>query len=129
MDAPRVVIVSDDPLTRSGLAALLGGQEGLTVEGSGSLAELHELVQGGADVALLDLAASHEAVALSEPALAVPMVVLIADEIQARDALEAGAHGSSSGTPRPTTSRRRSSPSTGGSSRSIRRSRAGSGRR
>lgn len=89
MEVVRVVIVSEDPLTRSGLTALLGAQPGLVVAAAIRLAELGDLAQGGADVALVDLAAGS----LSGRSLPIPAVALIADEGEVQEALEAGAHG------------------------------------
>ena len=73
MDRVRVVIVSGDPLTRSGLASLLARHEGLTIAGSAALAELDEPSPLEADVALVDLA-SLEADAMSGHRMGIPTV-------------------------------------------------------
>jgi DNA-binding NarL/FixJ family response regulator len=86
------VIVSGDPLTRSGLASLLAGHEAVTIVGSAALAELDEPAPLGADVALVDLA-SLEADAISGRRMGIPTVALIADENRAFEVIAAGARG------------------------------------
>lgn len=85
MNPIRVLIVSEDPLLRAGLAALLGGREGL-VAGSGST--------DGFDVVAWAPGAEPDAAALQRAALAgLPIVALVADAEQAAAALRAGARG------------------------------------
>ena len=93
MEVVRVVIVSEDPLTRSGLTALLGAQPGLVVAGTIRPADLGDLAHGGAEVALVDLSSGRAADSLSGHSLPIPAVALIADEGEVQEALEAGAHG------------------------------------
>ena len=90
MEAPRTVIVGDDPLARAGLASLLADRNDVAVLTSlsprekGSLAALH------ADVVLLDAAAA-EPDDLPEIASVLPVVAVVTGEAQAAEVLAAGA--------------------------------------
>jgi DNA-binding NarL/FixJ family response regulator len=95
---PRVLVVADDPLTRSGLAALLTNQPGCTVSGqSPADADLTAALNVYApDVVLWDVgwdaSASLEHVTdLREGDT--PIVVLLPDEAHAAEAWIAGARG------------------------------------
>jgi DNA-binding NarL/FixJ family response regulator len=97
-DQPRVLIIADDPLTRTGLAALLADQADCTV--AGQMAGSGDLVAGVAaylpDVIVWDLgwepsAALERLADLKDEAI--PIVALIADEAHANDAWIAGARG------------------------------------
>jgi two-component system nitrate/nitrite response regulator NarL len=90
----RVLVVSDDPLARRGLALLLGGQEGIAVAGQIGVDEEWPDTEREPDAALWDLGLGVRfglerlrASAPSEP----PAVAVVADEIDAREALAAGA--------------------------------------
>lgn len=85
----RVVIVSDDPLARGGLAALLRDRADLAVAGALAPAELGALPALGAGAALVDAAGGPEAVA--EAAALLPVAALVSGEAQAAEALGAGA--------------------------------------
>ncbi len=91
MDSTRAVIVSDDPLARAGLTALLTGRSDVTVAGGTAPVDARSVAALGADVALLDAAATG-ADELREVAAALPVVALVAGEAQATEALAAGAH-------------------------------------
>jgi len=90
-----VVVVSDDPLARTGIALLLGGQEGLTVADQVGVdedwadpeaAEVHAAVW---DLGL-GLRSGLERLRSLGPS-APPVVAIVADETDAREALAAGA--------------------------------------
>ena len=89
-----VAIVSDDPLARSGLAALLGGRDDVAVVGAVALAEgtAAALAALGAEAALWD-AGAEGAAELAGIVAAVPTVALVADDAQGSEALAAGARG------------------------------------
>jgi DNA-binding NarL/FixJ family response regulator len=96
MGALRVIVISDDPLARTGLALLLDGQEGLTVVGqAGTDDEGAETgASGPPDVAVWDLGFDPRAVLerlrrREEESL--PLVAIVAEEMDAREALAAGA--------------------------------------
>ena len=100
MEELRIVVVSDDPLARTGIALLLGGSEGLTVldpvgvdddwaepgaEGDG---------RGEPDAAVWDLGFGDRSgldALRALPAAAPPVVAIVADALDAREALAAGA--------------------------------------
>src|SRR5690242_3651675 len=97
-DHPRVLILADDPLTRTGLAALLADQADCTV--AGQMAGSGDLSAGVAaylpDVIVWDLgwepsAALERLADLKDEAI--PIVALIADEAHANEAWIAGARG------------------------------------
>jgi two-component system, NarL family, nitrate/nitrite response regulator NarL len=97
MEDLRVLVVSGDPLARTGLALLLRDQEGLTV--SGQMAPDDWPAPGedtAPDVAVwdlgLDLRSGLEELRSLGPA-GPPMVAIVADETDAREALAAGARG------------------------------------
>lgn len=84
MNPVRVLLLADDPLTRSGLHALLAGDPGLHVMSP-------DLDAGAADVALCDLSSSPSAVL---PAVAgAPLLALVPDDGSAIRALRQGARG------------------------------------
>jgi len=89
VDRPRTLVVSDDPLARSGLAALLGRRAELLVLGDASP---REGATAEAEVVLWDLAGDDVA-ALGRTAADVPVVALVAGDAQAAAALVAGARG------------------------------------
>jgi DNA-binding NarL/FixJ family response regulator len=95
---PRVLIVADDPLTRSGLSALLANQPGCIVSGqSPASADLNAALNVYApDVVLWDVgwdvSASLEHIAdLREAGM--PILVLLPDEARAAEIWLAGARG------------------------------------
>jgi two-component system nitrate/nitrite response regulator NarL len=96
METLSVLVVSDDPLARTGLALLLGGQEGLVVAGQIGVDDdwPDPGVDGGPDAAVWDLGLGArfglERLRGMGPA-APPAVAVVADEIDAREALAAGA--------------------------------------
>lgn len=98
-----MLVVSGDPLARTGLALLLRGQEGVTV--SGQLAPDEDWPapgdDGAPDVLLWDLGLDlrsglGELYALGSAGP--PVVAVVADEADAREALAAGARGALSRT-------------------------------
>ncbi len=92
----RVLVVSDDPLARTGLSLLLGGQEGLAVAGQVGVDDdwPDAGMEGGLDAAVWDLGLGTrfglERLRGMGPS-APPAVAVVADEIDAREALAAGA--------------------------------------
>ena len=94
----HILVVADDPLTRSGLAALLQNQAGCLVAGQipGDADILAALEQYRPDVLIWDLGWNPEA-ALEHLAdlkdYALPVAALLADESLAAEALAAGARG------------------------------------
>src|SRR6478672_2286922 len=99
MEGLRIVVVSDDPLARAGIALLLGESEDLTVvaqvrvDDDGS--ELAAPGEGeGPDAAVWDLGLGDRSGLERLRALtatAPPVVAIVADELDAREALAAGA--------------------------------------
>jgi two-component system nitrate/nitrite response regulator NarL len=96
MEELRVLVVSDDPLARTGLALLLKGQEGLIVVGQVGVDDdwPEPGADGGPDAAVWDLGLGARfglerlrGMGPSTP----PSVAVVADEIDAREALAAGA--------------------------------------
>lgn len=89
-----MLVVSDDPLARRGLALLLASQEGLTVAGQIGVDDEPEDAEGRPDAAVWDLGLGVrfglERLRGADPS-APPAVAIVADEIDARDALAAGA--------------------------------------
>jgi len=96
--AVRVLLVGDDPLARSGLAALLSGEPGIQIVGQTALGEdaAAALAQDDPDVVLWDLGPRPEA-PLEPPGApgedGVPLLALVPDEGPAAEALAAGARG------------------------------------
>ena len=97
----RVLLVGDDPLARSGLAALLAGEPGIAVVGQSASGEdaaaaLVENPQDDPDVILWDLGPRPES-PLEPPGTAsedgAPLLALAPDESAAAEALAAGARG------------------------------------
>jgi two-component system, NarL family, nitrate/nitrite response regulator NarL len=92
MEELRVLVVSDDPLARTGLALLLRGSEGLTLAGQVGVDD--DWPEPGPDVAVWDLGIGLrlglERLRAASP-LAPPAVAIVADEVDAREALAAGA--------------------------------------
>jgi DNA-binding NarL/FixJ family response regulator len=94
----RVLLVGEDPLARAGLAALLASQAGLAIVAQGAPADdLAALAAAQApDVVLWDLGIEPGEGVGTLPELgdeAPPVVVLVANESQAVEALAAGARG------------------------------------
>ena len=91
-----VLVVSADPLARSGLSALVAATEGLVLAGEASPREAARL-EGGVRprVILLDLGVAVPSVLGAGPwdASRPPVVALVGDPRQAGDALRAGAKG------------------------------------
>lgn len=91
-DPLQVLVVGEDPLARGGLAALLGGVEGLSVAGAVSPGEA--ALQAVGDL-LPDLAVwdpvddAFPALGADEP----PSIVLVTSAAGAREALASGARG------------------------------------
>jgi two-component system, NarL family, nitrate/nitrite response regulator NarL len=90
----RVAIVSDDPLARSGLAALLGARDDVAVLGAlgPDEATAAALAALGAEAVLWDAGMASPA-GIADTAAALPAVALVADDAQAGEALGAGARG------------------------------------
>src|SRR5262245_65058981 len=98
MEELRVLVVGADPLARTGLALLLRDQEGVTV--SGQVAPEDDWPTPGEDAAPdvavwdlgLNLRSSLEELRSLGPT-GPPVVAIVADEVDAREALAAGARG------------------------------------
>ena len=92
----RVLLASDDPLARSGLAALLRGFDGIDVVGHAGLDDDWPTLarEDDADLVVADLG-KGEAGADHLPPFGrdLPVLALVGDEAQARAALGAGARG------------------------------------
>jgi len=102
MDAVRVLLVSEDPLARSGLAALLAGQEGVAVVGQAAPGDdLAATLDGeDAEAVLWDLgierrypAETHGERLRPLDAGGRPVLALLGGEDSAAEALAAGARG------------------------------------
>jgi len=97
MEELRILVVSSDPLARTGLALLLRDQEGITVAGQVAPDEDWTAGEDAApDAAVWDLGLNLRS-GLDElrslgPA-GPPVVAIVADEADAREALGAGARG------------------------------------
>ncbi len=95
VDAPRVLIVADDPLTRAGLSALLSAQ--LPVTGQVASADLAASISVYApdvivwEMGWLAVNAIERLAGLDD--LTVPVVALLTDESNAIEAWTAGARG------------------------------------
>jgi len=90
VDPIRAAIVSDDPLARQGLTALLGHRAELFLAAEGAPGDAEDLLVGAADVILWDVTGTG-AQRLGVATAGVPVVALIASEEQAAEALAAGA--------------------------------------
>jgi DNA-binding NarL/FixJ family response regulator len=99
--AVRILLVGDDPLARSGLAALLASEPGIAVvaqsaPGEDAAAALAGNLQHDPDVILWDLGPRPE-IPLDPPGTlgedGVPLLALVPDEGPAAEALAAGARG------------------------------------
>ena len=90
MDPTRAAIVSEDPLARAGLAALLAGRSDVAVAGGFAPGKVQALAALGADVALFDTGTA-DADELREVASVLPVAALVAGEAQAAEAIAAGA--------------------------------------
>ena len=92
MEELRVLVVSDDPLGRTGLALLLRDSEGLTLAGQVGVDD--DWPEPGPDATLWDLGvglrSGLERLRTLSPS-APPAVAIVADEMDAREALAAGA--------------------------------------
>jgi len=96
MDEVRVLVVSEDPLARSGLASLLAGQAGIVVDAQVSPEELPAQARASEpEVAVWDAGAGSSGLdRLGETATRdLRVLAVLADEGQAADALGAGARG------------------------------------
>jgi len=96
MDEVHVLVVSEDPLARSGLVSLLAGQAGIVVEGQMGPEDLPRGARAGEpEVAVWDAGTGASALDhLGETASrALPVLAVLADEGQAAEALGAGARG------------------------------------
>lgn len=92
----RVLLASDDPLARSGLAALLAGFEGVEVAGHAGLDDDWPALarEDDADLVVADLGAGEPGADPPQPfGRDVPVLALVGNEAQARAALAAGARG------------------------------------
>jgi two-component system nitrate/nitrite response regulator NarL len=89
----RVAVVSEDPLLRAGMAALLAGREEVSVEAALSPEEVTAaaLDTTRVEAALVDAASLAPGDGLQEIARAVPVVALVTDGSGASLALAAGA--------------------------------------
>jgi DNA-binding NarL/FixJ family response regulator len=93
MEALRVLVVSDDPLGRTGIALLLDGQEGLTIAGLVGVDEDWPEA-GAAHIAVWDLGVGLRSgleALRGTGAAGLPVIAIVADETDAREALAAGA--------------------------------------
>jgi two-component system nitrate/nitrite response regulator NarL len=94
----RVLLVGDDPLARSGLAALLAGEPGIRIVGQAASGEdaAAALAQDDPEVVLWDLGPRPDT-PLEPPGApgedGVPLLALVPDEGPAAEALAAGAQG------------------------------------
>jgi two-component system, NarL family, nitrate/nitrite response regulator NarL len=95
VEALRVALVSDDPLARGGLAALLAGRDDVTVAAALAPAEATAAALAALDVdaALWDGGTPAGVASVREAAAALPLVVLVDDEGHAAEALAHGARG------------------------------------
>lgn len=86
----RAAVVSEDPLARSGLAALLAAREDVAVVGAAAPGDLDALRPLAAEAALYDCS-SHDPASVRALAEALPTVALAATVAQGAEALAAGA--------------------------------------
>jgi len=96
MDEVRVLVVSEDPLVRSGLASLLSGQPGVVVDAQTSPDELPGMAGRPApEVAVWDTSAGASSFErlVETPSASLRVLAVLADESQALEALGAGARG------------------------------------
>ncbi|HEX4964560.1 MAG TPA: response regulator transcription factor [Thermoanaerobaculia bacterium] len=103
MEELRILVVSDDPLARTGLALLLADRDGLAVSGQAEAdddwpgpgeAEAPDVLVWDLGLGLRPGLEPLREVSASGP----PIVAIVADETDARDALAAGARGALSRT-------------------------------
>lgn len=90
----RIALVGTDPLARAGLGSILGAYEDLDIAGDLELdaRTASRLRALAADVVICDIATTSSAIALL-PAVAQPILVLIADPSVSVPAMNAGARG------------------------------------
>ncbi len=96
MEPTRVLVVADDPLARSGVAALLAGRHDVVVSGQASSDELAgALAGGGHDVVAWAPGSSSDpgGERLSAAAAGVPVVAIVSGSEQATAALRAEVRG------------------------------------
>jgi two-component system, NarL family, nitrate/nitrite response regulator NarL len=98
MEDLRVLVVSDDPLARTGLALLLADRDGFVVSGQAGVDEDWPSPgdPGAPDVVVWDLGLGLRSTLEDLRELgpgSPPIVAIVADEADARDALAAGARG------------------------------------
>jgi two-component system, NarL family, nitrate/nitrite response regulator NarL len=86
----RTAVVSEDPLARSGLAALIASRDDVVVAGGLAPDDLEALRRLGAEAALYDCSA-HDPGSARALAQALPTVALAATASQGADALASGA--------------------------------------
>lgn len=91
MGAIAVLVVSPDPLARSGLAALVAAQPALVLAGEAGPREVARVVETRAPQVVLWDVGEPPAVAGPWAGLSAPVVALAADRRQAGEALRAGA--------------------------------------
>ncbi len=90
----RVLLVSDDPLARGGLAALLGGRPDVSALGQARPEDAAaELAKEAWDAVAWDLGPAGETELLRDTAALAPVVVLVSGDAAAAEALRAGALG------------------------------------
>ncbi|HTP24538.1 MAG TPA: response regulator transcription factor [Anaeromyxobacteraceae bacterium] len=93
MEALRAAIVSEDPLTRTGLAALLAGRADLAIAGGLAPGDPEALARLRADVALFETRGPNPEGLRALTTTELPVVVLVTSEVQAAEAIAAGARG------------------------------------
>jgi len=90
----RLLLVGDDPLSRAGLGALLGGRADVAVAGEARADEAARAAAAlGVDGVLLDLGPAGDPPLALADGFGVPVVALAADEGHAAEAIRAGARG------------------------------------
>jgi len=90
VEPTHAAVVSDDPLARQGLAAILGHRSDLSLAAEAAPHDAEGLAADAVDVILWDVAGTGTQ-RLREAAAGVPVVALVASEEQAAEALAAGA--------------------------------------
>jgi DNA-binding NarL/FixJ family response regulator len=93
VDPVRILLVADDPLSRAGLAALLGGRDDVAVAGEVGADEApRAAAERGAAAAVWDLGpAGAAAPAFAALPATTPVVAVAAADAQAAEAIRAGA--------------------------------------